>query len=124
MVRGEGDQGGLVAVPLTRELPEVQLAATAHLRRPRVAQVRVVRPDDDLRAPPDLPIEVRVELGAISLPAAEWAQLQPGDAIPLGPKRSPIRLRANGVVIAEGELVRVDDQLGVRITSLSSSKAT
>jgi type III secretion system YscQ/HrcQ family protein len=72
----------------------------------------------------ELPIEVRVELGSASLPAAEWAQLQPGDVIPFGPKNSPVRLRANGKVIAEGELVRVDDELGVRISSVLSSKTT
>lgn len=72
----------------------------------------------------ELPVEVRVELGSISLPAAEWAQLHPGDVIPLGSKHSSVRLRANGTVIAEGELVRVDDELGVRITSVPSSKAT
>jgi type III secretion system YscQ/HrcQ family protein len=72
----------------------------------------------------EVPIEVRVELGSISLPAAEWAQLQAGDVIPFASKHSPIRLRANGTVIAEGELVRVDDELGVRITAIPSSKAT
>jgi hypothetical protein len=54
----EADQHGVLAVPLARELAEVQLSAPAHLRRPRVAQVRVVRPDDDLRAR-DLPLEGR-----------------------------------------------------------------
>jgi type III secretion system YscQ/HrcQ family protein len=82
-------------------------------------------PDDALaQTLAELPIDVRVELGTLSLPAAEWAQLQPGDVIPFGPKNSPIRLRANGKVIAEGELVRVDDELGVRISSVVSSKAT
>jgi type III secretion system YscQ/HrcQ family protein len=72
----------------------------------------------------EVPIDVRVELGSISLPAAEWAQLQAGDVIPFGPKHSPVRLRANGRVIAEGELVHVDDELGVRITAIPPSKAT
>ncbi len=70
----------------------------------------------------DLPIEVRVELGSVTLAAAEWAQLQPGDVIPFGPANSPVRLRAHGKVIAEGELVRVDDELGVRITSVLPAK--
>jgi type III secretion system YscQ/HrcQ family protein len=71
----------------------------------------------------DLPIEVRVELGSITLAAADWAQLSAGDVIPFGPMPSPLRLRANGKVIAEGELVRVDDGLGVRVTSVSPDRA-
>jgi flagellar motor switch/type III secretory pathway protein FliN len=71
----------------------------------------------------ELPIEVRVELGSITLPAAEWAQLQAGDVIPFGPMPSPVRLRANGKIIAEGELVRVDNALGVRVTSVSPMKS-
>jgi flagellar motor switch protein FliN/FliY len=70
----------------------------------------------------ELPIEVRVELGSVTLPAVEWAQLQPGDVIPVGPSNNPVRLRANGKVIAEGELVRVDDALGVRVTSVLSAR--
>lgn len=85
-------------------------------------------PGDDTQHDPlaqtlaDLPIEVRVELGSVTLAAAEWAQLQPGDVVPFGPAKSPVRLRANGKVIAEGELVRVDDELGVRITAVLSAK--
>src|SRR2546427_160598 len=51
MVRGEADQDGVAAVPLAHELADVQLAAPAHVRRARVTEVRVMRPDDDLRAP-------------------------------------------------------------------------
>ena len=40
----------LLAEPFARELADVQLAALAHLRRPRVAYVGVVRPDGYLRA--------------------------------------------------------------------------
>src|SRR5207244_2829535 len=42
--RAEADQQGLPRVPLARELPDVDLARLAHLRRPRIAYVRVVRP--------------------------------------------------------------------------------
>ncbi|HEX2881769.1 MAG TPA: FliM/FliN family flagellar motor switch protein, partial [Polyangiaceae bacterium] len=91
--------------------------------RAKMSSSNDTRQDDALaQTLAELPIEVRVELGSVSLPAAEWAQLQPGDVIPFGPKNSPVRLRANGKVIAEGELVRVDDELGVRISSVLSSK--
>jgi hypothetical protein len=31
------------------ELPKIELAALTHLRRSRIAQVRIVRPNDDSR---------------------------------------------------------------------------
>lgn len=45
------DQHAVEPVLLAHELPHVPLTAPAHLRCPRVAQVRVVRPDDNLRTP-------------------------------------------------------------------------
>ena len=39
MVGAEADQGGRVAEPLPAQLSQVQLAARAHLGRPRVAEV-------------------------------------------------------------------------------------
>ena len=51
VVRGKADQDGVAAVPLAHELADVQLAAPAHVRRARVAEVGVMRPDGDLRAP-------------------------------------------------------------------------
>jgi hypothetical protein len=58
MVRGEADQHGIAAVALAYEPADVQLAALAHLRGSGVAEMRIVRPDDDLGTPA-LPTEVR-----------------------------------------------------------------
>jgi hypothetical protein len=49
VMRGEADQHGVAAVPLAYELADVQLAALACLRCPRVAEMRIVRPDDRFR---------------------------------------------------------------------------
>ena len=49
VVSGKAHQNGVAAVALAHELANVQLAPPAHLRRPRVAQVRIVRPDNNLR---------------------------------------------------------------------------
>ena len=60
MARREADECHVVAVTLTHELAEVQLATRAHRGRPCVAEMRVVRPDDRLGAPVR-PIEPRHE---------------------------------------------------------------
>ena len=63
---GEPDQRhSLGRMPLAHELADVELAADAHLRRPRVADVRVMLPHDDLR-PRALAAEVAHERTALA----------------------------------------------------------
>src|SRR5207249_4477877 len=50
-VSAEADRERIALKALAHKLADIQLAALAHLRRARVAEMRVVRPDDDLRAP-------------------------------------------------------------------------
>jgi len=62
---------------------------------------------------------VRVEIGAISLPAKDWAQLRPGDILETSqPVGSEVTLRVAGKAIALGELLNIEGELGVRITKL------
>ena len=64
----------------------------------------------------DAPVVVRVELGSVTMTAREWARLGPGDVVELGrPLGSLVTLRAGGVALAEGELVEVEGELGVRL---------
>ncbi len=67
----------------------------------------------------DAPVVVRVELGAVSLPAREWAELQPGDVLETGhATNEPVILRIAGRAVARGELVSIDGEVGVRIRDL------
>lgn len=67
----------------------------------------------------DTPIVVRVELGAVSMTAREWAQLGPGDVIETAQRiAEPVLLRVAGREVGRGELVNVDGQVGVRIHKL------
>ncbi len=68
----------------------------------------------------DTPVVVRVELGSVSLLARDWSALRPGDVL-LSDQRvgEPVRLRIGGREVARGELVNVEGELGVRITSLA-----
>jgi flagellar motor switch protein FliN/FliY len=59
---------------------------------------------------------VRVELGSVVLSARAWSELEPGDVLPLGRRLGePAQLRVAGVAIAQGELVQIDGEYGVRI---------
>jgi flagellar motor switch/type III secretory pathway protein FliN len=83
-------------------------------------------PSDDPFDPPtladavlDAPLVVRIELGSVSMKAREWADLRPGDVIASGQRvAEPVLLRAAGRALAEGELVNLEGELGVRIVRL------
>ncbi len=67
----------------------------------------------------DSPIVVRVEIGAVSLTAREWAELGPGDVIETGRRvAEPVILRVAGREVARGELVNLEGEIGVRIREL------
>jgi flagellar motor switch/type III secretory pathway protein FliN len=67
----------------------------------------------------EAPVVMRVELGSVSLPARQWAALRKGDIIETGqPVGTEVTLRVAGQAIAQGELLNVEGELGVRITKL------
>lgn len=67
----------------------------------------------------DAPLVVRVELGMVSMKAREWAALQPGDVLATGRRiAEPVALRAGGRLLARGELVNIEGELGVRVTEI------
>jgi type III secretion system YscQ/HrcQ family protein len=60
-----------------------------------------------------------VELGRINLPLRRLADLKPGDVLELGRHaREPVELTSGGRLIARGELVQIDTELGVRVTNV------
>jgi len=68
----------------------------------------------------ETPVVVRVELGAVTMSAREWARLGPGDVIETAQRiAEPVVLRIAGREVGRGELVNVDGQVGVRIQKLN-----
>ncbi|WP_020410919.1 type III secretion system cytoplasmic ring protein SctQ [Hahella ganghwensis] len=68
----------------------------------------------------DLPIDINVQVGKLTLSVDELNQLEPGHTLKI-PSEDHSReaiLLANGHPIGRGELVIVGDQLGIRITEL------
>jgi len=67
----------------------------------------------------DAEVEVRVELGSVTLPAHKWLSLKPGDIVSTQiPLSSPVQLRVSGQLVAEGTLVNVDGKLGVELGTI------
>jgi flagellar motor switch/type III secretory pathway protein FliN len=68
------------------------------------------------------PIEVVAELGRLTLRGEEVLALAPGTVITLQtPRPTVVSLRVGAEIWAEGELVNVEGELGVRVTSLRRS---
>jgi len=68
----------------------------------------------------DIPLQIAVELARVPFTADEVVALKVGQIIEL--HRSPgepVELSVNGKVVARGELVEVEGQLGVRVISLA-----
>lgn len=71
----------------------------------------------------DAPLVVRVEMGAVTLTAREWANLAQGDVIALEKRiAEPLSLRIAGIEVARGELVEIEGELGVRILEKRGSR--
>jgi type III secretion protein Q len=67
----------------------------------------------------ELPVEVVCELGRVTMSGRELIELRPGAVIPAGrPLSGPVDLTVGGRVVARGELVDVEGEIGVRITQL------
>jgi type III secretion protein Q len=67
----------------------------------------------------DLPLRVVFEVGRLELSLGDLRQMAPGTVLPLGrPFDEALDIMANGRRIGRGEIVRIGDSLGVRVTRL------
>lgn len=67
----------------------------------------------------ELPVEVVCELGRVTMSGRELIELRPGAVIPAGrPLSGPVDLTVGGRVVARGELVDVEGEIGVRIVQI------
>lgn len=103
-----------------------QIRLLSPLRRDRLPRepIPMSQPADPARqapppAPAEIPVTLVVELGRINLPVSQVADLQPGATLELGRHaREPVELTSNGRLVARGELVQIDNELGVRVTNV------
>src|SRR5262249_47749597 len=86
---------------------------------PTPREALAVNPAPDASSPAnahDVPVTLVVELGRVNLPLRRLADLKPGDVIELGRhSREPVELTSGGRLVARGELVQIDTELGVRV---------
>ncbi len=95
---------------------------------PTSAGDRIFRPLDkgkesgvarDLEMIMDIPVKLTVELGRTKLTIKQLLELAQGSVVELdGLAGEPMDILINGYLIAQGEVVVVDDKYGIRITEI------
>ncbi len=67
----------------------------------------------------DIPVQLTVELGRTKMPIKHLLQLAQGSVVELsGLAGEPLDVLINGFLIAQGEVVVVNDKLGIRLTDI------
>jgi type III secretion protein Q len=78
---------------------------------------------DALAALDEVEVRLSFDLGEKTLRLDELAALQPGQVLELdAPTNRLVAIRANGRLVGRGELVRVADQVGVRVLELAAAR--
>jgi flagellar motor switch protein FliN len=73
----------------------------------------------DLSIIMDIPVQLTVELGRTRLPLKQILQLAQGSVIELDALAGePMDVLVNGCLIAQGEVVVVNDRFGIRLTDI------
>ena len=67
----------------------------------------------------DIPVTLTVELGRTRIPIKQILQLAQGSVVELdGLAGEPMDVMVNGCLIAQGEVVVVNDKFGIRLTDI------
>ena len=71
----------------------------------------------------EVSIELSVEIGRVTMPIGEMLQLGEGAVVELSRSVSePVDVMAQGIRIASGEVVVIDDRFAVRITEIATTE--
>jgi len=74
---------------------------------------------NDLDMIMDIPVQLTVELGRTKMPIKNLLQLAQGSVVELsGQAGEPLDVMINGFLIAQGEVVVVNEKLGIRLTDV------
>jgi flagellar motor switch protein FliN/FliY len=124
----EGDQGDVSADDWAAALAEQQAAAEA----PKPAAVPAAGMFQELKADTlagaqtprlemilDIPVTLTVELGRTKIAIRNLLQLAQGSVVELDALAGqPMDVLVNGCLIAQGEVVVVNDKFGIRLTDI------
>lgn len=74
---------------------------------------------NDMEMIMDIPVQLSVELGRTKMPIKDLLQLSQGSVVELTALAGePMDILINGLLIARGEVVLVNEKLGIRVTDI------
>jgi flagellar motor switch protein FliN/FliY len=98
--------------------PSVKPAAFADFSG-RTGVAGVDKAGNDLNMILDIPVQLTVELGRTRIPIRQILQLAQGSVVELDAQAGdPMDVLVNGFLIAQGEVVVVNDKFGIRLTDI------
>lgn len=104
-------------VPPPRQAPVV--APAANLFNKLSGGTTSGTPTHDIQLVLDIPVALTVELGRTKIPIRHILQLAQGSVIELdGLAGEPMDVLVNGCLIAQGEVVVVNEKFGIRLTDI------
>ena len=106
---------------LTSALDEAAVRRASFERLEEVNIPEPGRPSNDIAMVMDLPVQVMVELGRTSMSIGGLLSLHEGAVIELNVSAGdPLDLLVNGCLVAQGEVVIVNEHYGIRLTDIVS----
>ncbi|MES2719103.1 MAG: flagellar motor switch protein FliN [Pseudomonadota bacterium] len=104
------------ASEVTNPLESVQAAQFTNFT---AAPPGAMAPGNDLNMILDIPVQLTVELGRTRIPIKHILQLAQGSVVELEALAGePMDVLVNGYLIAQGEVVVVNDKFGIRLTDI------
>ncbi|MCR1933691.1 flagellar motor switch phosphatase FliY [Clostridium tepidum] len=107
--------------PIERETPKIEVKQASF--EPLSAQESATTMPNNIDLILDVPLQISVVLGRTKMNVKDILNLGNGSLIELDKlAEEPVEIQVNGKKVAYGEVVVVDENFGVRITSIVSSK--
>jgi len=105
-------------VPVASATPAAATPAAATVFPP-LAREATSGFHNDIEMILDIPVQLTVELGRTKVPIKNLLQLAQGSVVELdGLAGEPMDVLVNGYLIAQGEVVVVNDKFGIRLTDI------
>lgn len=111
------DPAATAAAPTAQAMPTATPAASTVFQP--LAQDAPSGFHNDIGMILDIPVQLTVELGRTKVPIKNLLQLAQGSVVELdGLAGEPMDVLVNGYLIAQGEVVVVNDKFGIRLTDI------
>ena len=116
----EDDWGAAIAEQAKAEAAAAQnQAASAAVFKDFASQGSKTETHNDIDFILDIPVQLTVELGRTKIAIKNLLQLAQGSVVELdGLAGEPMDVLVNGCLIAQGEVVVVNDKFGIRLTDI------